>query len=248
MAILMASVLDADWNDLENEVRMVDEAGVDGFSLDIMDGKFVERVTFDIETAKRIRNATERPIEAHLMVEEPENWMKDICDAGADQFVFHIEATDKALEILDYVQGRKLSCGIAVLIDTPIESLPEEVMRRVDMVNLMAVRIGYGGQKASEQTVERIRQLRDIFGSVNDHFAIEVDGGMKIDNCKTFAEAGADLILMGTGIYHAPDRVEAVRTARELINSDDPVSRDRLKVFFGKNHLLQKEVEKECTD
>ncbi|MCR4893297.1 MAG: ribulose-phosphate 3-epimerase [Eubacteriales bacterium] len=248
MAVLMASVLDADWNDLENEVRMVDEAGIDGFSLDIMDGKFVERTTFDIDTVKRIRRATERPIEAHLMVESPENWMKDICDAGVDQLLFHIEATDKPMEILDYVQGRHLSCGIAVLIETPIESLPAEVMKRVDIVNLMAVRVGYGGQKASEQTVERIRQLRDIFGSLNGHFAIGVDGGMKIDNCRTFSEAGADLILMGTGIYHASDRAEAVRTARENIQSDDPESRERLRVFFEKNHLLNDNGEKKCTD
>ncbi|MBO4360733.1 MAG: ribulose-phosphate 3-epimerase [Eubacteriaceae bacterium] len=193
MAILLASVLDADWNDLENEVKMVDDAGIDGFSLDIMDGKFVERTTFDMDTVRRIRMATNRPIEAHLMVESPEEWMEEICEAGVDQLLFHIEATQRPLEILDYVQGRDLSCGIAVLIETPIESLPTEVMRRVDIVNLMAVRVGYGGQKASEQTEERIRQLREIFGCVNDHFAIGVDGGMKIDNCADFAGAGADL-------------------------------------------------------
>ena len=248
MAVLLASVLDADWNDLENEVKMVDMAGIDGFSLDIMDGKFVERTTFDVDTVKRIRRATERPIEAHLMVESPENWMEEICDAGVDQFLFHIEATERPLEILDYVQGRNLSCGIAVLIDTPIGSLPVEVMKKVDIVNLMAVRVGYGGQKASQQTADRIRQLREVFGSVNGHFAIGVDGGMKIDNCKTFSDAGADLILMGTGIYRAPDRAEAVRTARENINSADPVSRGRLKVFFEKNHVLNYSGEKKCTD
>ena len=241
MAVLMASVLDANWDDIENEVRVVDEAGVDGFSLDIMDGKFVERVTLDMPMICRIRNATDRPVEAHLMVEKPEEWMERICDAGCDQFLFHIEATKVPLDIIRYVHARGLSCGIAVLIDTPIASIPKEVMAEVDTVNLMAVRIGYGGQKASTETADRIRELRRLFSDVNDHFAIEVDGGMKAENCSEFVKAGADLILIGTGIYHRDDRAQAVREAKAAMDNDDPVSRERLRVLFEKN--AEKEID-----
>lgn len=238
MAILMASILDADWMNLENEIRSVDKAGVDGFSLDIMNGTFVPRITFGPHIVSKIRNFTDLPIEVHLMIDNPEKQIEAFCDAGADQILFHIEATTCADEIIQYVHSRKISVGIAVLLDTDIRTIPRELIASIDAINFMAVPVGYGGQKPSKETINRIQEFRSYCESLNYNIAIEVDGGMKQDNCRAYVEAGADLIVIGTGIYHASNYKEAVSSAQSEICHNDVIAKKRLKHFLCGNSIL----------
>ena len=234
MAVLLASLLDADWLKLEEEVRAVDVAGVDGFSIDIADGHFVPRLTFDPLIVSKIRNITDAPLEVHLMVSEPEIHIKQYCDAGADQVVFHIEATDDPFPLIKYIKSQGLRAGLALLLETPLERITDHMLESIDALNFMAVPVGYGGQKVSEHTIERIGVMRGRARDINPQLAIEIDGGMKPDNCAEFVKAGADVIIIGTGIYKADNYNEAVRIAKQNMLVGDIESRKRLETFLSK--------------
>ena len=232
MAILLASLLDADWSRLQEEVQAVDIAGVDGFSIDIMDGIFVPRLTFGPYQVAIIRNITEIPIDVHLMITKPEKQIEIFCDAGADQVIFHIEATDDPLALIKYIKSRGLQAGLALLQDTPLEEITDHMLESIDALNFMAVPVGYGGQKASNNTLERIQIIRERAKNINPMLAIEVDGGMKPNNCADFVDVGADAIVIGTGIYKSDDYNEAVRRAKQNMLKNDFEARKRLEAFL----------------
>ncbi|WEG11012.1 ribulose-phosphate 3-epimerase [Pullulanibacillus sp. KACC 23026] len=232
MALVLASILDADWDHLPKEIQDVDQAGVDAFSIDIMDGDFVERTTFSPETVSQIRNITKLPIEVHLMVSRPEDHVEKYCDAGADQVVFHLEATKDPLSLINYIKSRGLLSGVAILKETDLSQLSDEVLEAIDAITLMSITIGFGGQKPSPETIDRIKALRERANQVNPNLAIVIDGGMKPNNASIYTEAGADGVVIGTGIYHADNYEEAIQLAKKAIHSEDPVSRRRFKEFL----------------
>lgn len=233
MAVVLASILDADWSKLPDEIRAVEQAGVDGFSIDIMDGKFVSRETFGPHIVSQVRNITHVPIEVHLMVNNPENHVEKYCDAGADQVVFHLEAANDPLSIIDYIHSRGLLAGIAILRETPIDRLTDDVLKSIDAITIMAVTVGFGGQKPAPETIQRIKEIRERTKDINPDLTIVIDGGMKPNNCSVYVEAGADAIVIGTGIYHAENYEEAIRLAHQNMNHGDPVARKRLEGLFA---------------
>jgi ribulose-phosphate 3-epimerase len=234
MAVIAASILDADFSRFEYEVSRVAAAGVDAFSIDVMDGHFVPRVTFADYVVALVRNWIELPIEVHLMVAEPERVIQKICDAGADMIVFHLEATSKHREVVEHIRSERRCVGIAVKEDTPLHAISDELLSAVDLVNLLSVPIGFGGSPSAPDTLERIRALRHRADSLNPGLAIEVDGGVKPDNANGYVEAGADMLTVGTGIYRAPDAVAAVQTLRtSTAGESDRLARDRLSAFLA---------------
>ena len=233
MAILMASLLDADWARLGDEVRGADQAGVDGISIDITDGIFVPRFTFGPNAVSVIRNITDLPLEVHLMIANPEKQVEIFCDAGGDQIIFHIEATNDPLALIRYIKSRGLQAGLSLNEETPLEKLTDHMIEAIDAVNFMAVPVGYGGQKPTERTFEKIHTIRERAKNINPLLAVEIDGGMKPDNCAEYVEAGADVIIIGTGIYKSSDYGEAVRIAKQNMLFNDDVSRKRLEVFLS---------------
>jgi ribulose-phosphate 3-epimerase len=233
MAIIAASILDADFSRFGEEVSRVAGARVDAFSVDVMDGHFVPRVTFAEYVVALVRNWIELPVEAHLMVEGPERMIQGICDAGADMIVFHLEATSKHFEIIDHIRRERRCVGIALKKDTPLDSLSDELLSAVDLVNLLSVPIGFGGSPSAPDTLDRIRELRHRAESQHANLAIEVDGGVKPDNAYQYVEAGADMLTVGTGIYHAPDAAAAVLTLRSsTAGQPDLRARERLSDFL----------------
>ena len=237
MAILLASILDADWQNLAKEIQSVDKAGVDGFSIDIMDGNFVPRITFGPHIVSMIRNLTDLPIEVHLMVSNPEKQIESFCDAGADQVLIHFEATTNVLPLIRYVHSRGLSAGLAVLCDTDLKKISDEVIGESDAINFMAVPVGYGGQKPQDNVIERIESFRARAAAINSSLAIEIDGGMKQNNCERYVQAGADAVVIGTGIYHSDDYNEAVSLAKKNLHYEDISSRQRLEKFLNGNSI-----------
>lgn len=233
MAILLTSILDADWLNLSNEVRAVDKAGTDGFSIDIMDGIFVPRITFDVHIVSIIRNITNVPLEVHLMITNPEKQIEKFCDAGADLILVHVEASKDPLALIKYVHSRGLQAGLAILQETPLDAISDYMLESINALNLMAVPVGYGGQKPSDKTLERIQTIRERSKNINPNLAIEIDGGMKPENCSKYVEAGADLITIGTGIYKSGNYNNAINIAKENMLQNDYISRKRLETFLS---------------
>jgi ribulose-phosphate 3-epimerase len=234
MAVIVASILDADFARLEHEVTRAAAAGVDAVSLDVMDGHFVPRLTFGDAVAARVRGWIDLPIEVHLMVERPETWVQPMCDAGADMVVFHLEAASDPFEVTDRVRAQERLAGVALRHETPIQDLPDDLLAAVDLVNLVAVPLGFGGSASVADTFERIAELRERIDAGGLDVGIEVDGGVKPSNAARYVEAGADMLTVGTGIYHAPDVGEAVRTLRHTtMGPADERARARLDRFLS---------------
>jgi ribulose-phosphate 3-epimerase len=234
MAVICASILDADYAALRAEIVRVADAGVDAFSLDVMDGRLVPRTTFGDELVKHVRGWVDVPLEVHLMVEEPERWIEPMCDAGADMVVFHLEATEDAMGAIETIRARGRCAGIALDMRTPVERITDELIGALDLVNLVAVPLGFGGSASASDTLERIAELRRRVDALGATMAIEVDGGVKPDNAANYAQAGADMLTSGTGIYHSPDIAEAVTTLKATTRDGDEVARARLERFFAK--------------
>jgi ribulose-phosphate 3-epimerase len=234
MAVISASILDADFSRLRAEVERVRDAGIDAFSLDVMDGHFVPRITFGEYVVAQIRNWVDVPLEVHLMVAEPEKWIQRMCDAGADLILFHLEATDDPMRIVEHVRSERRSVGVALRAETPIDDLSDELLQALDVVNLVSVPIGFGGGRSAPDTFTRLALLRERADAVARQLAIEVDGGVKADNAPRYVEAGADMLTVGTGIYHAPDETQAVKLLRAgTVGPADAAARRRLAPFLG---------------
>jgi ribulose-phosphate 3-epimerase len=233
MAVISASILDADFSRLQEEVERVAEAGVDAFSLDVIDGHFAPRISFGDYVVALVRNWIALPIEVHLMIERPERLVQGMCDAGADLILFHLEATDAAESIVEHVRSEGRCVGLAVKEDTPIDAISDQLLSAIDVVNLLSVPIGFGGSPSAPNTLERISYLRQRAVTLGTALGIEVDGGVKPTNALGYVEAGADMLTVGTGIYRAADPVEAVRT---LVSSTagpaDVSARTRLHAFL----------------
>ncbi len=235
MAVISASILDADFSRLQEEVERVADAGVDAFSLDVIDGHFAPRISFGDYIVALVRNWIVLPIEVHLMVERPERLIQRMCDAGADLILFHLEATDDPQDIVDRVRAEGRCVGVAVKEDTPIDAISDELLAAVEVVNLLSVPIGFGGSPSAPDTLERIAHLRQRADALGLPLAIEVDGGVKPTNADGYVEAGADMLTVGTGIYHAANAVEAVRVlASATAGPADVVARSRLHSFLDR--------------
>jgi ribulose-phosphate 3-epimerase len=234
MTVIAASILDADFGSLRHEIRRVADAGVDAFSLDVMDGAFVPRATFGELLVDQIRTWVDLPLEVHLMVRDPASWVERMTAAGADLVMFHLEAAPDPMAVVDLVRRHGRLPGLAVRNDTPIRDIPADLLAAVDVVNLVAVPLGWGGSASAGDTFDRIAELRARIDSTGGNTAIEVDGGVKPENATAYVDAGADMLTSGTGIYHAPDPVEAVRRLKESTRGPaDEAARRRLRAFLA---------------
>jgi ribulose-phosphate 3-epimerase len=161
-------------------------------------------------------------------------WVQRMCDAGADMIVFHLEAVGDPLDVVERVRAERRAVGVALRAETPIEELSDELLSSVDLVNLVAVPLGFGGGASASDTFERISALRERVGSMGREIGIEVDGGVKPSTAARYAEAGADMITVGTGIYRAPDVEEAVRILHASTRGAlDDRARARLRPFLS---------------
>ena len=214
MALIAASILDADYACLREEIRRVDAAGVDAFTLDVMDGHFAPRISFGDHVVAKVREWTMLPIEVHLMVNDPDRWVRRFCDAGGDLIIFHIEAARAPIDVIQAIRAEGRSAGIAILSHTPIDAISDAVLAEIDLVNFLAVPVGFGGNAAASDTLSRVHALRKRLVALGIDIAIEVDGGVKPDNASEFVTAGVDMLTVGTGIYRAPDVSAAVHVLR----------------------------------
>lgn len=196
--ILSPSILSADFGILAEQIKKAENAGAEWLHIDVMDGHFVPNISFAMPVIKSIRKYTDMFFDVHLMIDKPERYIEEFIKSGADGVTFHIEATEKPRECIELIRNYNKLVGISLNPNTDVSAI-EEYLSEVDMVLVMSVEPGYGGQKYITSVNEKIRYLRNKLG---EDFKIEVDGGINADNIDTVINAGANIIVAGTAVFN----------------------------------------------
>ena len=205
--IVSPSVLSADLADLGNECRRLRDSGADWIHCDVMDGSFVPNITFGMPVINDMRKYVDIPLDVHLMIDKPERYISQFADAGADLITVHLEACTNVRATLRLIRDCGCKAGLSVKPATSLQYI-EQYKDRLDMLLIMSVEPGFGGQKFMEQTYRRLREARKIVG---DKVLLQVDGGVNLTNAPLLAEAGADVLVAGSAVFNATDMSEAIR-------------------------------------
>lgn len=200
MNILAPSILAADFAVLGEQIRTVEEAGAQYIHIDVMDGIFVPSISYGMPVIRSLRKVTDKVFDVHLMIEKPERYISAFADCGADSITFHIEATDKADEILEDIHGRGLKAGISVKPDTPVEVL-RPYLDRLDMILVMTVEPGFGGQSYLDFCTGKVEEARKLADGTGRSIDVQVDGGITLGNVETVLHAGANVIVTGSAVF-----------------------------------------------
>ena len=203
------SILASDFSRLADELKDIEKGGADYVHLDVMDGRFVPNLTFGAPVVKKIRPHTKMFFDCHLMVENPENYIEDFVAAGADMLVVHVEATKHLHRTIQHIHEKGIKAGVALNPATSLSTI-EEILPYVDMVLIMSVNPGYGGQAFIPTMVEKITRLKKMVAKQGREILIQVDGGINPKTAQQVVEAGADVLVAGSFIYGAKDIKKAV--------------------------------------
>jgi len=215
MKILISpSILASDFGRLRQEVLDVTEAGCDYIHVDVMDGRFVPNITIGQPVVQALSQATHLPLDVHLMIEEPGRYVESFASAGADLICVHVEACRHLHRTLQQIRDLGKRPAVSLNPSTPIESV-KWVLQDVDMVLVMSVNPGFGGQSFIPSALDKVRDLRELLNSQGLDVDIEVDGGVVVDNAAEVAAAGANVLVSGTGIFRTPDYAQTIRKMRE---------------------------------
>ena len=194
------SILSADFSQLANEIKRLEQGGADMIHVDVMDGHFVPNLTIGPPVIKRLRNCTQLPFDVHLMISPVHKYIKDYADAGADIITVHPEATENLQDTIDHIKSLKKKVGISLNPDTQLNVI-NNIIDQIDLVLIMTVFPGFGGQKFMSEVVQKIKNVKKLKDERNLNLDIEVDGGINFENNKIVIEAGANILVSGTTIF-----------------------------------------------
>ncbi len=216
MTIIAPSILSADFLNLQAEINRFDSSKNLWLHLDVMDGHFVPNLTFGHTVLKNLKNITKHKLDAHLMVKNPEDYIETFKSIGVYNFTFHWEAVTHHDRLISFAKENFESVGVSLNPSTPVNSIPAYILEKIDLILIMTVNPGYGGQSFIEGCVEKVCQLNKIRDEKNLNFQIQIDGGVSDKNAKMLIDSGADNLVAGSFIFGAPNndyksRVDALR-------------------------------------
>ena len=218
MFIVSPSVLAANFAKLGDEIKKTEKAGAAYSHLDVMDGIFVPNISFGAPMISSIRKASNLIFDVHLMITEPQRYIDDFVKAGADIITIHYESCENPREVIKYIKSKEVKAGLAIKPATPADVV-YDMLGELDMVLVMTVEPGFGGQKMIPETLEKVRQIRSYANKRGINIDIEVDGGLNADNVGMATEAGANVIVAGSAVYNAKSPKEVIKTMKETAES-----------------------------
>jgi len=213
--LVAPSLLSANFLNLEKDITMLNQSEADWFHLDVMDGLFVPNISFGFPIIEKIRKATTKPLDVHLMIVEPERYLERFRKAGADIISIHMEACKDPVGALRTIRNLGAKAGIVINPETPVNIL-DGVMGEADMVLLMSVNPGFGGQSFKPHTLEKISMLRSMITAYNLNILIEVDGGVDLQNATALVSAGVDILVAGNTIFSSADPTATIRQMKSI--------------------------------
>ncbi len=216
MGKISPSILSADFSRLGEEIKAVEKAGADYIHIDVMDGLFVPNISVGPFIVRTVRKITSLPLDVHLMINDPDRYLDEFIDAGSSILTVHVEAATHLHRTITHIKERGIRAGVSLNPTTPLSSL-DYILEYVDMVLLMSVNPGFGGQKFIEGIIPKIESLRAMIDKNQPAAELNVDGGININNIEQIAAAGAGVFVSGSGIYGTPDYKETISLMKDLI-------------------------------
>ena len=215
MPIIAPSLLASDFLHLEQECQMLNESKADWFHLDVMDGRFVPNISFGMSVIKQLRKTTAKFFDVHLMIVEPEKYSEEFKDAGANSLTVHQEACPHLHRNIQQIKSLGMKAGVAINPATPV-ALLQDIIRDVDMVLVMSVNPGFGGQSFIPYSLAKIAELKALIKNTASSAKIEVDGGISLDNAAEILKAGADVLVAGSSIFKSENPLETIEKMKSL--------------------------------
>ncbi len=215
MAIIAPSLLASNFLRLEDECKMLNHSEADWFHLDVMDGRFVPNISYGLPVIEQIRTATTKPLDVHLMIEEPEKYAEAFAKAGANILTVHVEACRNLHRNIQQIKDLGMKAGVAINPHTPIHLLVD-IIEDVDLINLMSVNPGFGGQKFIPYTLKKIQQLKRLIAERGASVDIEIDGGVTIANAQEIIDAGATVLVAGNTVFKSATPIETIATLKKM--------------------------------
>lgn len=213
MVLIAPSILSADFSKLDEEINKVKKAGADWIHIDVMDGHFVPNITIGPVVVSKIRKVTDLFFDVHLMIEKPEKYIKNFKNAGADLITVHAETCDNLPDLINQIKKLGCKAGVSINPETPVEKI-EQIVPDVDLVLIMSVHPGFGGQKFIPEVLPKIKKTREIINKTGKEIYLEVDGGVNNKNAKTIVEHGANVLVAGSFVFKQKDYQKAIASLK----------------------------------
>lgn len=208
--LIAPSVLAADFGNLHRDIEMINESDADWFHIDIMDGVFVPNISYGMPVLASIGEKAQKPLDVHLMIVDPDRYIKTFKDLGSEVLTVHYEACTHLHRTLQAIRAEGMKAGVALNPHTPVDVL-QDVLHDLDLVLVMSVNPGFGGQKFIPRTLDKVQRIAQMRDEQNANFLIEVDGGVGASNCKELFEKGADVLVAGSAVFKADDPQQMIR-------------------------------------